>query len=479
MSRRALTFLFLFIPLISLSQEKSFKLFLADSVMEHASVSFCIIDADSGKTVFEYNPDKSLIPASTLKIVTSSASLEMLGPEYTFRTSIGYTGSLNRRSGKLIGDIIIKGGGDPALGSNRFDNYYAGFADKWTAEINKLGIRKITGRVITDDSYYDYLPVPAKWLWEDAGNYYGAGAFGLSIFDNTYEIHLRISPDSLKELITSITPEECRFEFTNWLVAAGTADKGYVFAAPYSTNGWLAGSLPVTPNDYVLNASIADPPLIMAKVMDQKLKSSGISVSGMPTTTRLLQSGITGAVTPIGDIVSPPLKDIVNALNHGSVNLYAEHLVKELGKTFRNSGSTEAGVDVIKEFLSGTGINIDGMYIEDGSGLSPLDAVNSKAMTGLLLYMKNKAKHYSEFYSSLPEAGKEGTLKNHFSDPLFEGRMRAKSGSMTRVRSYAGYLTALSGKKLIFCIIVNNFSGSYQEIISHIEEILKETVQSN
>ena len=84
--------------------------------------------------------------------------------------------------------------------------------------------------------------------------------------------------------------------------------------------------------------------VVPVEVMDQKLKSSGISVSGMPTTTRLMQSGITGAVAPIGDIVSPPLKDIVSAMNHESVNLYAEHLAKELGKTFRNSGSTEAGV---------------------------------------------------------------------------------------------------------------------------------------
>jgi D-alanyl-D-alanine carboxypeptidase/D-alanyl-D-alanine-endopeptidase (penicillin-binding protein 4) len=94
MSRKAFSLLFLFIPLISLSQEKSFKLFLADSAMEHASVSFCIIDADSGKSVFEYNPDKSLIPASILKLVTSSAALEMLGPDHTFKTSVGYTGSL-------------------------------------------------------------------------------------------------------------------------------------------------------------------------------------------------------------------------------------------------------------------------------------------------------------------------------------------------------------------------------------------------
>jgi serine-type D-Ala-D-Ala carboxypeptidase/endopeptidase (penicillin-binding protein 4) len=479
MSRRALLFLFLFIPLGLFSQEKSFRIFLADSVMEHASVSFSVIDANSGNSIFEYNPDKSLIPASILKLVTSSASLEMLGPDHTFTTSVGYTGHLNRRSGKLVGNIIIKGGGDPALGSDRFKNYYAGFSEKWISEINKLGIRKIKGRVITDDSYYDYLAVPAKWLWEDAGNYYGAGAYGLSVFDNTYEIHFRTSPDSLKQLITGITPEECRFEFTNWLVAAGTSDKGNIFAAPYSTNGWLAGSLTVSPNDHILKASITDPPLIMAKVIDQKLRSSGILVAGNPTTTRLMKSPVIGVFNPVAEIVSPPLKDIVDTLNHESVNLYAEHLAKEMGKVFRNTGSTEAGIEVINEFLSGTGTNIEGMFIEDGSGLSPLDAVNSKAMTGLLLYMKKKGKYFNEFYSSLPEAGKEGTLKNHFSDPLFEGRMRAKSGSMTRVRSYAGYLTTISGKNLIFCIIVNNFSGPSVEIIARIEEILKETIQNN
>ena len=98
MSKRVFSFLLLLIPLVSLSQEKSFRIFLADSAMEHASVSFCIIDANSGKSVFEYNQDKSLIPASILKLITSASALEMLGPEYTFRTSVGYTGSLNRRS---------------------------------------------------------------------------------------------------------------------------------------------------------------------------------------------------------------------------------------------------------------------------------------------------------------------------------------------------------------------------------------------
>lgn len=460
------------------SQERALNSLLADSVMEHAAVSFCIIDSDSGKTVFEYNADKSLVPASILKLVTTSAALELLGPEYTFKTEIGYTGNIHKLFGLLDGNIVIKGGGDPSLGSKKFEEHYAGFADRWIDELKKLRIRRITGGVITDDSYYDYLPVPSKWLWEDAGNYYGAGAYGLSLFDNSYEIHFKTASDSSQLYITGISPAECRFEFSNWLVAAGTADRGYVFAAPYSTNGWLAGTIPSNVNDFVLNASIADPPLIMAKMMNQKFKDAGIDVATYPTTVRLMQRPLKTEVREIAETSSPPLEKIIEVLNHESVNLYAEHLVKEIGKVYKKNGATESGVSCIHEFLDLSGISTDGFFIEDGSGLSPLNAVNAKGMVSLLFYMKSRGKYFDQFYSSLPEAGKEGTLKNHFTDPVFESRMRAKSGSMTRVRSYAGYLTTLTGKNLIFCIIVNNFSGSQQKVISHIEEILKETILS-
>ena len=475
MRKKVLSLIFLMLPAVIFPQEKAFNRFLSDSSMIHAAVSVCIIDADSGKTIFEYNSGRSLVPASVMKLITSSAALELLGPDHTFKTVIGYTGT-RKRSGRLDGDIIIRGGGDPVLGSGNFEDYYAGFSDKWIDEIRKSGIKKINGRVISDDSYYDYLPVPAKWLWEDAGNYYGAGAYGLSVFDNTYEIHFKTSADSISLEITGITPEECRFEFSNWLVAAGTADKGYVFAAPYSTNGWLAGTIPANLDDFVLKASIADPPMILAKVVDQKIRASGIEVYGSPTTARLMQSSINKEVIPINEITSPPLKDIIEILNHESVNLYAEHLVKELGKVFKNKGSTESGVEVVKEFLGNAGIDCSGMFIEDGSGLSPLDAINTRELSNLLLYMKRKSLRPDLFLNSLPDAGKEGTLKSFFKDPVFDSNLKAKSGSMTRVRSYAGYFRTVSGKELIFSIIVNNFTGTHQNIISNIEEILKETI---
>lgn len=477
--KKIIILLFSLNVLQTFSQENAFRAFLADTVMEHAAVSFIVADADSMQTVFEFNADRSLIPASVMKLVTTAAAMEMLGPGYKFRTSIGYTGKISKLLKTLNGDIIISGGGDPALGSVNFANHYGNFTKEWIEKIAGLKIREISGRVITDDTYYDYLPVPAKWLWEDAGNYYGAGAYGLSLFDNTYEIHLTVSTDTTRLFITGITPSECRFEFANWLVAAGTADKGYVFAAPYSTNGWLAGSLPSTLKDFTLRASIADPPLIMAKLVDQELKEAGIRVISEPTTCRLIQSPAKLHYTEIAEIYSPPLSQIIEVLNHESVNFYAEHLVKELGKVYRKKGSTEEGINCITGFLEESGISSDGMFIEDGSGLSPLNAITARSVAEILHFMKTEGKHFSEYYSSLPDAGKEGTLKNRFTDPVFDSNLRAKSGSMTRVRSYAGYFRSQSGKDMIFCIIVNNFEGTHNRIIAYIEDILKETILTN
>ncbi len=457
------------------TQEKAFKAFLADSAMKHASVSFQVINADSGINLFEFNPGKNLIPASVMKLVTTAASIELLGPDHTFKTTIGYNGNLNNRTGLLKGNIIIKGGGDPALGSEEFGDHYADFEEKWADEIRKSGIRKIKGKVITDDSYFDYQPVPGKWLWEDAGNYYGAGAYGLSVYDNTYEIHFKTSSDSSGHQITGIIPEECRSDLADYLVVSGNEAEGYVFASPYSTEGWLTGTIPSDQDDFVLKASIPDPPLLMARILDNKLRSSGIKITGTPSTSRI--EGLSDKEFVIlSEKDSPPLKEIIEVLNHESVNMYAEHLLKELGKIYKNNGSSQYGIQVMNEFLSGSGITSDSFFMEDGSGLSPLNAINARGMANLLFYMKNKSINPEEFLISLPDAGIEGTLKSYFKDPAFESRMSAKSGSMTRVRSYAGYLTALSGKKLIFCIIVNNFTGPSRNIVEHIEEILKEII---
>jgi D-alanyl-D-alanine carboxypeptidase/D-alanyl-D-alanine-endopeptidase (penicillin-binding protein 4) len=465
----------LLITCITYSQE-AVQLFLSDSSMLHASVSLCIKDTENGKTISEHNPDRSLIPASIMKLITSGVALELLGPRHNFKTIIGYTGSLNKRTGRLSGNIIIKGGGDPALGSQYFEDHYQDFLNSWVFEIKKTGIKSVDGKVITDDSYFDFLPVPAKWQWEDIGNYYGAGVYGLSVFDNAVEIHLKTYSDGTPAHVSSINPAEYAYNFENRLVASGTVDEGYVFAAPYSHSGWMAGTVPVNQEDFVLKASMTDPPMFLASLLDAKLKASGIRIRKNPSTIRLEGTAPVENIIKISETVSPPLSEIIEVLNHESVNLFAETLVKELGKMFRNNGSSASGVDIIREFLMNAGIETDGMFIEDGSGLSTGNAINSEGLTNFLRYMKNRGKYFTVYYSSLPEAGKEGTLKSYFRDPVFESRMNAKSGSMKRVRCYAGYCTTNSDRNMAFSILVNNYTEPYQKIISGIEGIIREII---
>jgi len=195
--------------------------------MVSASVSFALRDAENGEMIFEHNSSKSLSQASVMKLITTAAALELLGPDHIFTTTIGYTGKIRKGSGTLDGNILIKGGGDPSLGSDKFPGCYEKFMEKWVSEIQKLGIKKIRGRVIADDSYFDYKPVPPKWNWEDMGNYYGAGAYGISIFDNTLKIHFQTGPEGTKPVAGMIEPEGSDISFINDLTAAGSTDEGY------------------------------------------------------------------------------------------------------------------------------------------------------------------------------------------------------------------------------------------------------------
>jgi serine-type D-Ala-D-Ala carboxypeptidase/endopeptidase (penicillin-binding protein 4) len=463
-------------PVAGAGQQNALKDFLADSALAHASVSFCIMDADSGRIICEHDSDKSLTPASVMKLITSGVALEMLGPDFRFTTTIGYRGSFNKQTGRLKGDLIIRGGGDPALGSEYFADHYGKFPEKWVDEIKGLGINKIDGRIIADDSYFDYFPDPPKWPWEDLGNYYGAGVYGLSAYDNTVLLHFKTGKEGTPAILVSTEPSDYSYNYNNTLISKGNSDEGYVFAAPYSTTGWITGTIPSEKNDFVLKASIADPPLLLAEQLTRLLKAQGIRIAGDPATTRKTGEGAADDLIVISQIFSPPLADIIETLNHESVNLYAETLLKQLGKSARNEGSVSAGLEAVNGYLSNAGIDKSGFFIEDGSGLSPRDAINSRGLSEFLLYLKNHGSYFTYYLNSLPEAGKNGTLKYCFRDSLFLSRLRAKSGSMERVRCYAGYFSTLTGKNRIFTILVNNFNGSSSIVITGIERILSEAI---
>jgi D-alanyl-D-alanine carboxypeptidase/D-alanyl-D-alanine-endopeptidase (penicillin-binding protein 4) len=455
------------------AQETYPQKFLPDSVFGTASLTITVMDISTGEVIFSIDPERTLTPASVQKLVTTSAALRLLGPGYTFRTITGWSGQRNRSGETLTGDIIIRGGGDPSLGSEEFTAHYGSIIDTIVNAIRESGIRKIKGRIVADDRIYDFNPVPARWVWEDLGNYYGAGAYGISVFDNTFRIIMKTGNRGTPPDILRTEPDKTGLVITSYLVSEGATDRGYVWSAPYGKHAWITGSVPENREEFILKASVPDPPMMLATMVRERLLSEGFEISGEAVTARTLSDFTDSGFTSLSVISSPPLAEIVKVLNHESINLFAEHLVKQMGFEATGLGTAEAGLTVIRNYIETSGLPWPGIFIEDGSGVAPLNALNSIFVASLVRSMVNDPMFAATFRDLLPKAGAEGTMKSYFRDPLFTGHLRAKTGSMTRVRSFAGLFTGNSGREFAFCVMVNNYTGTPATVIRHVEELMQ------
>ncbi len=448
-----------------------------DESLVNASIGFYAVDMKTHDVVAEYKPEQSLVPASTLKLVTTSAALEILGKNFRFKTIIQYSGKIDS-TGNLKGNIYIKGGGDPALGSKLFEkNYYQPFfLDIWSDSIKALQISSIDGRIIADASIFKENVVPATWIWGDIANYYGAAAYGISVYENTYKIFFKSGKshgDSTE--ITNIKPT-VNINFKNTVLSSDiNKDKAYIYGAPYDNYRYIEGTIPKNKKDFVVKGAIPDPPYFIAQELNNMLDSNGIKIKKTPATLRILNiTNDTIKRTDICTTLSPYLKSIIYWTNLKSNNLFAEHLLKYIGYIKYSTGDNVSGTKAVKEFWKSKGINTSGMYLNDGSGLSRYNAITAKQLVDILQYMRNKSPNYETINKSLPVAGKTGTLSLMCRGEKAQGRIRAKSGTMARVKSYAGYVTTINNKELAFAIIVNNYNGSSIKLKRKIEELFNE-----
>lgn len=438
-----------------------------DLALTHASIGIAVGDCRTGELLFESEPQLSLVPASVLKIVTTVTALEVFGPEFRFQTELAYSGML--RNDTLIGDLQIIGGGDPTLGSKYFPEKQD-FLDGWIKALQNKNIHVIKGNLILDASIYESQTIPGTWIWEDIGNYFGAGASGLSVFDNLYEIHLRSENSADKPTqVIRVEPEIPGLILKNEVLSSDlNSDQAYVFGSPMNASRVIRGTIPKGRTDFVVEASVPNSAAFLANEFRYKLQVAGIVLSGETKCEKASNSGNNLAVTQ-----SPPLNEIIKVTNHESVNLFAEHLLKHLAFRRNGLGATKDGCKFIEQFWKEQGVDLDGFFMSDGSGLSRFNALTATQLVTILNYMKTKSRYASDFYQSLPTPG-SGTLAS-FSEKKFPGDcLHAKSGSMTRVRCYAGYVTTISGRQLSFAVMLNNFTCSQTEAIKKIEEILVE-----
>ena len=480
--RLILLFIVILLPLESLisqsSIQKKIDALAAHPDLVHGQLSVALMDITNNQLIAGHRANKTMIPASSLKVLITGIALKKLGKDYRFKTELVYDGIITT-DGILKGNLIIRGYGDPTLGSHHFSKAetYDIVLNKWTEAIRKAGIKKIEGYIIGDASYFSTQVDGRTWLWEDLGNYYGAGAWGLNFHENLYLLELQQNGRfGATPPVVTVRPSVPNLHLINELTQAkkGSGDNAYIFGSPYGYTRFIRGTIPVGTGNFTIKGSVPDPPFFAAFQLMQNLEKAGITTSQRAASLyQLEQEGFSiGKPTVLHTYHSPTLREIVKETNLKSVNLYCEALLRLLGKIEKRDAEPTQGLEVIMEYLNNSGLPTAGLFLEDASGLSPRNAVSAQHLTAYLAYLKKQNDIFPDFKASLPVGGKSGALKYLFRGTTGENKVFAKSGGMNRVRSYSGYVQNKTGKWLAFSIIANNFSGKSATMRKEMEKLM-------
>jgi D-alanyl-D-alanine carboxypeptidase/D-alanyl-D-alanine-endopeptidase (penicillin-binding protein 4) len=452
------------------------ELLKKDPALKHAAWSVCVMNTKKDTAIFEYNNEASLIPASTLKIVTTGAALSILGSDFMFQTRLEFDGAFDTITGILKGNLYIHGGGDPTIESEYFRDKKDSLTtlEKWALILKAKGLKKIEGRVIGDASIFEDNMTPGQWIWSDMGNYFGAGACGLTYHDNKYTAYFRTGATGTKANLIKIAPAVEGLQFINNVTAGGSDDNAFIYGSQYSFYRNAQGTIPPNKNNYEVDGSIPDPALFCAEKFTKALQNIDVKVEKNPSTVRALKESndsISKNRKVLHTHYSPTLDKIVYYTNLKSNNLYAEHLLKYICYTKKGFGSGSDGTDIITNFWKSKGVDVKGFFMNDGCGLARANVITTKTETQILRLM-SKDKNFNAFYNSLPVAGKSGSLGSLCEGTCAENNLRAKSGYITRARGYAGYVKNKKGEMLCFSVIANNYECSPSEMKKKLEKIL-------
>lgn len=432
--------------------------------LKEASVGLLALSPE-GDTIAALNPDRLLVPASNMKLLTTGLALHCLGHDRVFRTGLGYSGHISK--GVLHGDLYITGGGDPTLAS---DDSIAVAAPvlfgQWEEILREAGIERIEGCIIGDDRYFDSLmPEDRTWQWDDCGTYYGAGTSALTFFENIQSFS--VSPGANAGDPVTVT---AKYPVCPWMTYTydcttgepGTGDRLYYYTSDLAPAGAMRGTFAADRAPKTLECSNKFPAYTCAAYFADWIESGGISCSGGPADTRhfLPEHGTEnpGDIIPIGGTVSPELLRIAFETNHESNNVYAETLFRHLGKTLCGSASHEASVRAVENALAGLGLDARTVNIRDGSGLSRHNLLSPSFICSFLQAMTSSPE-FSRFVSSLPAPGSGGTLQGVMPgyDKGITSKFRLKSGSMSGVKCFSGYIFPEDGgEPAVFSVMINN-----------------------
>ncbi|MFT3980939.1 MAG: D-alanyl-D-alanine carboxypeptidase/D-alanyl-D-alanine-endopeptidase [Ferruginibacter sp.] len=419
-----------------------------DGQMRHASFSLYVVNSRTGEIVFQKDEQRGLAPASTQKVITAVTAYELLGKSFQYQSELGYDGRLE--NGVLNGQLIFRGSGDPTLGSWRWKQTSEDtFAQKIAAVFKTKKIRGITGGLLVDESAWESQATPDDWTWDDTGNYYGAGVWGVNWHENQYDLFLRPGKNIGDPAeVLSTDPALPAVPVLNELTTAkaGSGDNSIIY---FPENGRLMairGTIPAGVEKFKVSGSFPNAPVQLAMAIEKSLEKINVQVDGKAITAQDLQLNNKKPLytfTPLAAFQSPPLDSMGYWFLKESINLYGEAFVKTMAFKKNGRGEEKAGLDIIKNFWTDKGIDKAALNMKDGSGLSPANRITTYALVTALQYARQQV-WYTSFENALP----------------LQNGLKMKSGYINGVRSYAGYIKSKSGEEYTFAFIINNFDGA-------------------
>lgn len=445
--------------------------------LKSLDLGFCLF-SPKGELIISYNGNQNLIPASTLKIFTTGAAINLLGRNFKYETQIQHDGFIDN-CGVLYGNIFINGSGDPSLGTDRFPGNpsYGELINAFSDEIKKFGITEIKGNIIGNNSAFFECLTPESWPLDDQANYYGAAPNGLTINENSYKLFFKPGKTvgSSTEIIGTDPAEIPGLILKNNVTTyrQGSGDRAVIMEDPFHQTKEIVGTIPAGVKSFYIKGSVPDPASLTASLLLKSLKGRGIKVNGRFTSIyHSEQNNYLPFRNTIYTHVSPPLIDIITQVNMRSHNLFAETLIITLGKVFGGIGGQEQGLEAAFQYWDSKGIDIEKADIFDGCGLSPLNKISADILAKMLFSISQDSS-FNDFLGTLPISGTSGTLKNFCKNSPAEGRIFAKSGYIEGVRSYAGYALSKSGNYFPFALIINGYEGSYSSLTHSLEGIME------
>ena len=422
----------------------------------------------TGRVLFARNAEKNFRPASTLKLVTTAAVLDALGPDARLRTTVETTGRLDGQ-GRILGDVFLVGRGDPSLsGRPAAGGSVLAPLQELADALEAAGVRRIEGRVVGHEGAFTGDRRGSDWGWEDLTWSYGAEVSALSFNDNTVELRLAPGERPGDPALLEADPRSSYYSVVSTVATtpAGTKRELTLVRDAGANRIHLAGILPIG-ETWEGRVALEDPARYAAAVFSEVLEARGIRVTGTAATSSdplPVESRVLAAHD------SPPLFEMLKVVNKESQNLHTEMMLRLLGQRAKGEGSVTTGHEAARAFLARMGVPAEGWGLEDGSGLSRSDLVSPRGLVALLVAM-DRHPYAEAFRESLAVMGVDGTLKDRLKGTPVEGRILAKTGTLKRANALAGYATTPAGERLAFSIVVNNHTVPGREAVAAIDEI--------